>query len=147
MVVWLFLGRWTERLTSRDFFRAMVEHTTLAQMDGNFVSRLLHRYKRQWDAIFPLFLQKYTYTPEWNRRSFDDLVKHIAFWQGNDFREHNTVFRAKLGRGIMFWGGRWKEVNVENPISRDFLFALVVSLGSFCSSTPNFWMNLYSRAV
>ena len=89
VVFWLFLGRWTERWTSRDFTRAMKEHVTKPAEDASsFLDRLVLRYKQRWDSICPLFLQRLTYAPQWNYREMSDLLKHIAFWKSQDLREH-----------------------------------------------------------
>ena len=91
-VFWLFLGRWTERWIRRDFPRAMIEHINEPDENSStFMERLSLRYKRQWDSICPLFLQRLTYSPEWNARRMDELMKHIAFWRSQDQREHRSV--------------------------------------------------------
>ncbi|CAB9510642.1 expressed unknown protein [Seminavis robusta] len=141
-LILLYLGRWCERWTSRDFTRAMLEHISFQTLQSTFLERLLLRYKRRWDEVCPLFLQRLTFIPQWNLRSAGDLFKHICFWRSQDFREHRSVFRAVAGRGLMFWGGRWDDIEIEDHSSRKLLLAAIGALGSFSSTTPHFWMNL-----
>lgn len=142
-VFWLFLGRWTERWTSRDFTRAMMENvTTPTKGASSFTERLIRRYNQRWDSICPLFLQRLLYAPQWNTRGVGALVKHIAFWRSQDLREYSSVFPATAGRGIMFWNDRWDELDVKDESSRKLLFSAFAAVGSFNSSTPYFWMNL-----
>jgi len=72
----------------------------------------------------------------------DDLMKHIAFWRSLDLREHNAFLPATIGRGIMFWNDRWRELDVKDEKPRKLLCATVAAAGSFSSSSPFFWMNL-----
>jgi len=140
---WLFLGRWTERWTSRDFTRAMMEHISKpVKGSSTLFSRLMLWYNRKWDSICPLFLQRFTYMAPWNGRRMDDLMKHIAFWRSLDLREHNAFLPATIGRGIMFWNDRWRELDVKDEKPRKLLCATVAAAGSFSSSSPFFWMNL-----
>ena len=88
VMILLYLGRWSERWTSRDFTRAMLEHISFQPLQSTFFDRLLLRYMRRWDEMCPLFIQRLTFIPHWNDRSIGDLMKHIAFWRSLDFREH-----------------------------------------------------------
>jgi hypothetical protein len=90
---WLFLGRWIERYTSRDFFRAMLEHMPFDESSDlgilkRIISRVARWWQRKWDAVCPLFLQRMVFVPKWNRRSRNDLLKHVAFWRSQDQAEH-----------------------------------------------------------
>ena len=92
IVAWLLLGRWIERYTSRDFFRAMLEHISYDDSDKPLLSKVGSRialwFQRKWDAVCPLFLQRLVFSPHWNRRTQKDLLNHIAFWRSRDRREH-----------------------------------------------------------
>ena len=88
------MGRWIERHTSRDLFRAMLEHMPgdgsessegMAKKISSRVNRSVHR---TWDAACPLFLQRMVFVPQWNRRSQSDVLKNVAIWRGRQHREH-----------------------------------------------------------
>jgi hypothetical protein len=66
-------------------------------------------------------------------RCLNRLLFHVFFFR--------SVLEAE-GRGLMFWGGRWGEIDIEDHSSRKLLLAFIVALGSFSSTTPHFWMNL-----
>lgn len=93
VVSWLFLGRWIERYTSRDCFRAMMEQVpfeerTEQSRGRRLLSALSEWCQRGWDAVCPLFLQRLTFTPQWNRRTQNDIMKHVAFWRSRERLEH-----------------------------------------------------------
>jgi hypothetical protein len=151
LFVWLALGRWTERHTSRDFFRVMLEHITPADnhrekksLVRRVGSRMSYWFQRRWDAFCPLFLQKRVFTPHWNRRTRDDLMKHIAFWRSRNLPEQRAAARATSGRGsTIFADSRDEGIDIDRESStRKVLIGVVVTLGSFCSSSPHFWLNL-----
>ena len=103
IVFWLFLGRWTERWIRRDFTRAMIEHINEPSKNSStLLGRLSLRYKRQWDSICPLFLQRLTYSPQWNGRQMCDLMKHIAFWRSQYLREYRYVTDSAWGFCLIF---------------------------------------------
>ena len=90
---WLFLGRRIERYTSRDFFRAMVEHMSFDESNNHglmkeVACRTRHWFERRWDAACPLFLQRSTFVPQWNRRNQNDVLRHVAFLRSRTQSEH-----------------------------------------------------------
>ena len=94
--LWLVLGRWIERYTSRDFIRVMLEHIASPdQLENKYLARFYKKavewWQRKWDAICPLFLQRLIFTPEWNRRSQSEVLKHAAFWRSKNQGEHRYV--------------------------------------------------------
>jgi hypothetical protein len=151
LFVWLALGRWTERHTSRDFFRVMLEHTTpLDRRRGNTsrVRRILSTislcFQRRWDSVCPLFLQRRVFTPHWNRRTSDDLMKHIAFWRSRNLTDQRSLARATAGHGSTIFADsrdQGLDVGSESSVLKVFVGS-AVALGSFCSSSPYFWLNL-----
>jgi hypothetical protein len=151
LFVWLALGRWTERYTSRDFFRVMLEHITpLDHRRGNtsrvrkMSSTISLWFQRRWDAVCPLFLQRRVFTPHWNRRTSEDLMKHIAFWRSRNLSDQRSMSRAIAGHGsTIFADSREQGLDVGTESSARKLFVgSAVALGSFSSSTPHFWLNL-----
>jgi hypothetical protein len=151
LFVWLALGRWTERHTSRDFFRVMLEHITPPNSRRGKTSRfrmilstISHWFQRRWDAVCPLFLQRRVFTPHWNRRTPDDLMKHIAFWRSRNLPEQRSMARATAGHGsTIFADSRDQGLDVGSESSaRKVFIGSAVALGSFCSSSPHFWLNL-----
>ena len=152
LCLWLALGRWTERHLSRDFFRVMLEHVSPREnkIHGHlgFWSRLhssvMLRLQRQWDFACPLFLQRRVFTPHWNRRLQHDLFKHISYWQSQNLDEQQKEARAmQLGR--VFGDSRDEGIDIgSDSFSRNMIVGIVVALGSFCSSSPHFWLNLFT---
>jgi hypothetical protein len=154
VVFWLALGRWTERHTDRDFFRVMLEHTLPpSNIEKNCLARIETGARqfvlRQWDAMCPLFLQRQVFSPSWNRRSHEEFFKHVAFWRSHDALEQRSppVVRAAAGRAwnTMFGDRRDRGIIVGTVSSiRKVMVAIMAVLGSFCSSTPHFWLNLFT---
>lgn len=52
-----------------------------------FLERLRMRYERRWDEICPIFLQRLSYTPSWNRRTLANLKNIVISWRSGDRRE------------------------------------------------------------
>jgi hypothetical protein len=151
LFVWLALGRWTERYTSRDFFRVMLEHVTpLDRRRGNTsrvrrISSIISLwFQRRWDSVCPLFLQRRVFTPQWNRRTSEDLMKHIAFWRSRNLSDQRSMARATEGHGsTIFADSRDQGLDVGSESSaHKLLVGSAVALGSFSSSSPHFWLNL-----
>ena len=150
LFVWLGLGRWTERMVSRDFFRVMLEHITPQQEEGGkvlfvrrLVARLLLWFQRQWDMFCPLFLQRRVFAPQWNRRTRDDLMKHIAFWRSRNLSQALVARTAAARREHLFGDCRDEGIDLGRTGSTaKVLVGAFVALGSFCSSSPHFWLNL-----
>jgi len=161
------LGRWIERHTSRDYFRAMLEHIdhdsnasaqqrqTRSQQQQQqqqqhrrsvhrIESYILHAIHRQWDALCPLFLQRLTFTPQWNRRSQNELKKHVAYWRSRndpDAVSLSLSFKAENGRGFISLGHRVINTGDASNFKKLAMGALV-TIGSFSSTTPHFLLNL-----
>jgi hypothetical protein len=152
LVLYLFLGRWVERYTNRDYFRAMLEHMPIENGHGrglfDSLSLRIQRWcHRLWDATCPLFLQRLVFIPPWNRRSSRDLLKHIAFWRSQDFREHSSIFRAVSGRGRLFHEDRDRTLYAgDESIFLKVLIGTIVCLGSFSASTPHFFLNILTAS-
>lgn len=148
-VYWLALARWTERNTCRDFFRVIQEHsvgmTKNAPAWKQFLARLLLRYQKRWDSICPLFLQRKLYTPFWNKRSLLDLNRHVAHVRSRNLPWKSIRASTMLPKNVALFGDE-RDVGLETETSvsssHKLLIGIVVALGSFCSTTPHFWLNL-----
>eukprot|EP00934_Nitzschia_sp_Nitz4_P009251 Nitzschia sp. Nitz4//scaffold23_size168460//386//4464//NITZ4_002199-RA/size168460-augustus-gene-0.298-mRNA-1//-1//CDS//3329543575//9241//frame0 len=140
---WLCLGRWIERYTSRDFFRAMLEHVDMGS-GKSFWFKTVHWCQRQWDSVCPLFLQRMVFVPSWNRRSQDDLMKHVAFWRHNQSQaKHGSTFHAVSGGGFVFFDNRAGEIQLgEVSWSTKVIIGITVTLSSFCACSPHFFLNV-----
>lgn len=150
LLMWLALGRWTERHVNRDFFRVMLEHITPHQGRGEKMQRVRRFgagiflwFQRQWDAFCPLFLQRRVFAPHWNRRSTDDLMRHIAFWRSRNLGQWSVARPAERRGDRLFGDSRDEGIDVGSVCSSTKLaVGALVALGSFCSSSPHFWLNL-----
>jgi hypothetical protein len=146
--LWLFLGRWIERYTSRDFLRAMLEDVSFDDRANlSFFQRLCQRSfqwcQRTWDAVCPLFLQRMVFVPQWNRRSSSDLMNHVAFWRSQNHREHRSAFLAAAGRGSLLVESGNQSIDLgEESNGRKLLIGMLVATGSFSVSSPHFSLNL-----
>jgi hypothetical protein len=150
LFVWLALGRYTERHLHRDFFRVLLEHVTplrvrCKQVLGvpRFMAQLSLCVQRIWDSFCPLFLQRRVFAPHWNRRSTSDLMKHIAFWRSRNLSQP-VVARPGVRIGDSLFGDvRDEGVDVGGDYyAGKIVIGTVVAWGSFCSSSPHFWLNL-----
>ena len=147
---WLALGRWTERYTSRDFFRIMLEHVTPIDRGRERMSlvwRVLEGIplwlQRRWDAVCPLFLQRRLFTPHWNRRSRDELLKHISDWRSRDLVVKRSLARATAARCVFAGLSAGDRIDVGNDSSiRKVVVGSAVAVCSFSSCSPHFWLNL-----
>lgn len=146
--VWMALGRWSERHTYRDLFRAMLEHLVPAEVEKNFVRRTMAALRlwllRRWDAICPLFLQRRVFSPHWNLRSRSDLIRHLAYWRTRNLQHHRTTARAQAGHPDVFFGDG-RDVGLDFGIdssARKITVGILVVLASFCASSPHFWLNV-----
>lgn len=146
--VWMALGRWSERHTYRDLFRAMLEHLIPAKPDKNILRRQFAAIKlwllRRWDAVCPLFLQRRVFSPHWNLRSSRDLVRHIAFWRARNLKDHRFGARAEAGLHDRFFGDS-RDTGVDfglDSSARKITIGIIVVLASFCASSPHFWLNM-----
>lgn len=126
--IWLVLGRWMERNVGRDYFRVMLEHTSTA---------VKHQWlQRQWDWLCPLFLQRRTFVPQWNRRTSNDVIRHIAAWRSR----HSIGATAPLRVESLLLDDATTTSDIS-PTTK-MMIGCVNAFGSFCSSTPHFWLNL-----
>jgi hypothetical protein len=71
-------------------------------------------------------------------------MKHIAFWRSRNITDQRSLARATAGHGsTIFADSRDQGLDVGSESSaRKVLVGLAVALGSFCSSSPHFWLNL-----
>lgn len=151
LLVWLALGRWSERHISRDFFRVMLEHISPYAPRGERMTRIKQFsvgislwLQRQWDVLCPLFLQRRVFAPHWNRRSTVDLMKHLASWRSRNIVQQRSAARPLERRVELIFGDSRDEgcvVTTDCPTTK-LIAGLLVALGSFCSSSPHFWLNL-----
>ena len=145
---WMVMGRWSERHTYRDLFRAMLEHLTPDEHDKSFFRRQLLATKlwllRRWDAFCPLFLQRRTFSPQWNIRTRADLIKHFASWRSRNLLTLHKFEIAATGiNGIFFGDSRDHGIDFGRDSStRKITVGIFVVLASFCASSPHFWLNL-----
>jgi hypothetical protein len=143
--IWLALIRWAERNTSRDFFRVLSE---AMPEEERLLSRLSIRYQRKWDAICPLFLQRLLFVPQWNRRSRQDLLKWTAHCRSHRLAKQQPFVKASsisLGNNVVFGDERDVDIDIEpNSLTSKATVAVAVGLGSFCCSSPHFWLNAAS---
>lgn len=149
LIVWLSLGRWTERHVGRDFFRAMLEHVTpdtrkIENMTPvqRLRSRVFEWFQRRWDFCCPLFLQRRVFAPHWNRRSRDDLIKHIAFWKSQRVDEERKYAQPRNEGLFEDRQDSLCEIGWNNHPSTKIVVGSIVALFSFCSSSPLFGLNL-----
>ena len=143
LVLWITLGRWAERYTYRDMLRVMMEYESPAR---GFLHRLLTRYRRLWDAICPLFVQRRVFAPHWNRKSISDLHHTVAAVRSTNLVDRQDATRASAIRppeDSIFGDQRDEALLIidEHGSSQKVVIGLTVALGSFCSSTPHFWLN------
>ena len=146
--VWAALGRWSERHTYRDLFRAMLEHLVPPKTEQRFLVRQLAAFKlwllRRWDGFCPLFLQRRVFSPHWNLRTRSDLIKHLAFWRTRNLVDHRSHASAEAGHPDKFFGDS-RDDGIDfglDSSARKIATGIIVVLASFCSSTPHFWLNL-----
>jgi hypothetical protein len=149
LIFWLILGRHIERYTSRDFLRAMLEHSPAEHdvMNQGILTRLGSYVnltcQRMWDSICPMFLQRAVFVPKWNRRSRDDLMKHIAFWRSTQGQVASTTFKALSGGGFVALDEHDTHIHLGDASrSTKIVLSILVSLASFSASSPHFFLNL-----
>lgn len=149
--IWLALGRWNERHTCRDYFRVMLEHVSppfrrrvkhlglLSRCIGHFALVV----QRQWDAVCPLFLQRRVFSPKWNCRTQQDLLRHLAFWRSRNLGDRRVAIPLAFGR--IFGDQRDEGVDIGSESqARNVVVGVGMALGSFCASSPHFWLNLFA---
>ena len=149
LAFWLILGRYIERYTSRDFLRAMLEHSPAEQdvrKRGGFRrlrSCVSVACQRIWDSVCPMFLQRAVFVPKWNRRSRDDLMKHIAFWRSTQSQVASTTFQSLSGGGFVLSDKHGVHIHLGDASRSTKIFlSLMVSVASFSASSPHFFLNL-----
>jgi len=148
LLVWMALGRWSERHTYRDLFRAMLEHLAQTKPEKSFIRRRVAATKlwllRRWDGFCPLFLQRRVFSPHWNLRSKTDLIKHLAFWRSRNLAEHRSHTSPLAGHQDCFFGDS-RDCGIDfglDSSARKIATGIIVVLASFCASSPHFWLNL-----
>jgi hypothetical protein len=92
VLLWLKMGRYAERRIGRTYERAMREH--LSSHPSRTASSFSVSAQRLWDRVCPLFLQRLCFAPGWNRRSDEDVLRHVASWRSKDMREHRYVQKS-----------------------------------------------------
>eukprot|EP00550_Attheya_septentrionalis_P003026 CAMPEP_0198281926 /NCGR_PEP_ID=MMETSP1449-20131203/1804_1 /TAXON_ID=420275 /ORGANISM="Attheya septentrionalis, Strain CCMP2084" /LENGTH=1574 /DNA_ID=CAMNT_0043977945 /DNA_START=222 /DNA_END=4946 /DNA_ORIENTATION=+ len=145
MGLWLIMGRYCERHSGRSYERIMTENIPMNGgarqkkwlVEKVFLALILFA-QRIWDCTCPLFLQRRVFTPSWNQRSVRELYDHIIHSRSNDLREHRTMFHADNGIGKVRNGKGIKETSS----SWKLLIGTVIGIGSFCASSPHFFLNL-----
>jgi hypothetical protein len=150
ILVWTSVGRWAELHTGRDLIRMMLDHTT-PDVEPPKSSQLrrcgdvLHiKFTQTWDRFCPLFLQRKTFTPHWNRRGAKELQHHFSFWRYAGIPSHERSLSASAGQeSAAFGDNRDKGVYVGSESStRNILVGLFVALGSFYTASPIFGLNI-----
>ena len=150
LAVFLAMGRYSERMLGRTYERSLLEHMSVPRRIGflpRMLRRLSHRYQQRWDRLCPIWLQWMTFRSVWNHRTKEAVDAHIAAWRIQDHRENRSVFRSKDGRGVMTFGESEKDGGPPVGISevsspRKLLTGIIVSLSSFCTTSPHFMLNL-----
>ena len=146
ILLYFALGRWVERYTGRDFSRTMMEHISIPK-ERRFFCRIylgiLRWGERIWDAVCPVFLQRLFFVPQWNRRSYTDLLRHISYWRSQKCYERRSTFRAAEGRGcICFKESDGSIILADESIVQKMLIGIIVTLGSFSASSPHLFLNI-----
>lgn len=148
LVAWLLLGRHIERYTSRDFLRAMLEHLPSEEhINQGMLKRVKSGcgvgFQRLWDSVCPLFLQRAVFVPKWNRRTQEDLMKHIAFWRCTHGHVASSTFQALFGGGFVVCDSHDSHIHLgEVSWFTKVSVAILASLASFSASSPHFVLNL-----
>jgi hypothetical protein len=150
-MLWLTMGRYSERKIGRTFERSMMEHLS-SDVEASFVRRVFIKpfillVERYWDQLSPIFLQRLVFTPRWNRRTHAEITDHIRSWRSKDLREHRSCFPAIAGRGVMTFGASVEDggppVSIwEESSLRKFLTGVLIALGSFSACSPHFSLNM-----
>jgi hypothetical protein len=149
-LLWLMMGRYSERKIGRTFERSMMEHLSSDQ-ETRFLRRVFLNpfsiwMQQCWDRLCPIFLQRLVFTPCWNRRTHAEITDHIRLWRSKDLREHRSSFPSSAGRGVMTFGASVEDggppVSIwEESSSSKFLTGILVALGSFSACSPHFTLN------
>ena len=152
VLLYLVLGRFSERNVCRSFNRAMLEVVQDPRQDDQkspfqkFCSLALLRGLRVYDSVTPLFIQSKTFSPRWNRRSRHDVESFIIRSRGCDYREHQSSFDAASGIGCGTID--IKRLHLEGTLQPNISFVakviigFLVSVGSFCACSPHFSLNV-----
>jgi hypothetical protein len=152
VLLYLVLGRFSERNVCRSFNRAMLEvvqdprHDNRKSPFQKFCSLALLRCLRIYDSVTPLFIQSKTFSPRWNRRSRHDVESFIMQSRGGDYREHQSSFDAAFGIGCGTID--IERLHLEGTLQPNISFVskviigFMVSVGSFCACSPHFSLNL-----
>jgi len=120
--------------------RTTVENTTSDSVVPKLCTKVSLRFQQMWDAICPLFLQRFVFSPQWNCRDQDSLMRNVAFWRSKDRREYQNTFHATTGRGLFLDRNGFVDLGDES-LFRKLLLGIAVGLTSFSASSPHFFLN------
>ena len=152
ILLYLVLGRFSERNVCRSFNRAMLEVVPDPRYDERrspfqkYCSVMLLRCQRIYDSITPHFIQTKTFSPRWNRRNRHDVEKFIIQSKSCDYREHRSFFHAASGTGCGTID--IKSLQLDGSLQPNISFVakvligFLVSVGSFSACSPHFSLNL-----
>ncbi|GKY98131.1 hypothetical protein MPSEU_000770900 [Mayamaea pseudoterrestris] len=152
LVAWMYLGRWAERYTSRDYMHILSEHATPSpHISHKDVSARVHLQHSRlvmwlfgaWDDLMPMAVQKHLLLPPWSKRSKEEQAHHAALWSGR--QDTNYIVSSAAGRaGTMFGDGRDENISTGSDFSLAWKvpIGLIATLWSFCCCTPHFFVNL-----
>ena len=150
-LLYLILGRFSERHVCRTFERAIMdlvpERTTgneRTRRHSRRISALVLHLQRQWDSIVPLFLQRATFMPRWNRRSREDILNIIIQIRIKDSKEHGKSLPANRACRDNAIDAETLQIHrpLQHTLRTKVIVGLLVSIGSFISCSPYFSLNL-----
>jgi hypothetical protein len=139
---WLGLGRYAERSINRTYERSMMDCSGVDSNDipsnQSFAQHLILCCQKTWDYTCPLFLQRRTYTPKWNKRSHREIVNNIKVTRSNDGREHRSLLYAHDGQRQ---GDRILTSSKPPSFTSKALICCLVGIGSFTAVSPHYILN------
>uniref|UniRef100_A0A7S1ZT76 Uncharacterized protein n=1 Tax=Trieres chinensis TaxID=1514140 RepID=A0A7S1ZT76_TRICV len=108
---------------------------------GKLISWINIGSQRFWDGICPLFLQRMLFTPSWNRRNRNEIIKFITKYRSQDFREHRSTFHADWGRGRGALSSDQTHSG-RRTSPKKVGVGILIALGSFSICSPHFQLNM-----
>ncbi|KAG7347049.1 hypothetical protein IV203_006118 [Nitzschia inconspicua] len=142
VMLWMALGRYAERHTSRTFIRAVMEISPIQKNYSIDVrQQIISCYQRMWDAACPLVFQRMVFLAPWNRVEQQLLLKKVAYWRSINCRDHRNIFKAMAGVGLV---DEWnQELSLVGAGSfQKFLAGFAAATVSFYAASPYFFLNL-----